>query len=102
MLIKTRNENKVSEQIIEELRNVRQDLVKLESRVDTFQKTLETELRPLNRLFQGNGKPSLEARLYHVEHEVKEQSQTTSWAFRTALGAALGALGTVLWSLMKV
>ena len=90
----------MSEEVVKELQKVSRDLVKLESRVDNLQQTIQTELQPLNRLFQGNGKPSLEARLYHVEHEVKEQSQTTSWAFKTALGAALGALGTVVVSLI--
>jgi len=91
----------MSEEVVKELQKVSRDLVKLESRVDNLQQTIQTELQPLNRLFQGNGKPSLEARLYHVEHEVKEQSQTTSWAFKTALGAALGALVTVVLSLMN-
>tara|TARA_R100000458_G_C8270677_1_gene245432 strand:+ start:938 stop:1216 length:279 start_codon:yes stop_codon:yes gene_type:complete len=91
----------MSEEVVKELQKVSRDLVKLESRVDNLQQTIQTELQPLNRLFQGNGKPSLEARLYHVEHEVKEQSQTTSWAFKTALGAALGALVTVVLSLIK-
>jgi hypothetical protein len=91
----------MSDEVVKELQKVSRDLVKLESRVDNLQQTIQTELQPLNRLFQGNGKPSLEARLYHVEHEVKEQSQTTSWAFKTALGAALGALVTVVLSLVK-
>ena len=91
----------MSEEVVKELQKVSRDLVKLESRVDNLQQTIQTERQPLNRLFQGNGKPSLEARLYHVEHEVKEQSQTTSWAFKTALGAALGALVTVVLSLIK-
>ena len=91
----------MSEEVVKELQKVSRDLVKLESRVDNLQQTIQTELQPLNRLFQGNGKPSLEARLYHVEHEVKEQSQATSWAFKTALGAALGALVTVVLSMMK-
>ncbi len=91
----------MSDEVVKELQKVSRDLVKLESRVDNLQQTIQTELQPLNRLFQGNGKPSLEARLYHVEHEVKEQSQTTSWAFKTALGAALGALVTVVLSLIK-
>ena len=91
----------MTEEVVKELQKVSRDLVKLESRVDNLQQTIQTELQPLNRLFQGNGKPSLEARLYHVEHEVKEQSQTTSWAFKTALGAALGALVTVVLSLIK-
>ena len=91
----------MSQEVVKELQKVSRDLVKLESRVDNLQQTIQTELQPLNRLFQGNGKPSLEARLYHVEHEVKEQSQTTSWAFKTALGAALGALVTVVLSLIK-
>ena len=91
----------MSDEVVKELQKVSRDLVKLESRVDNLQQTIQTELQPLNRLFQGNGKPSLEARLYHVEHEVKEQSQTTNWAFKTALGAALGALVTVVLSLVK-
>tara|TARA_R110002020_G_scaffold5193_1_gene22000 strand:- start:1004 stop:1282 length:279 start_codon:yes stop_codon:yes gene_type:complete len=91
----------MSDEVVKELQKVSRDLVKLESRVDNLQQTIQTELQPLNRLFQGNGKPSLEARLYHVEHEVKEQSQTTSWAFKTALGAALGALVTVVLSLVN-
>lgn len=91
----------MSEEIVKELQKVSQDLVRLDSRVDNLQQTIQTELKPLNRLFQGNGKPSLEARIYHVEHEVEEQSNVTSWAFKTALCAALSAAGTIVWSLIK-
>ena len=91
----------MSEEVVKELQKVSRDIVKLESRVDNLQQTIQTELQPLNRLFQGNGKPSLEARLYHVEHEVRQQSQPPCWALKTALGAALGALVTVVLSLVK-
>ena len=91
----------MSEEIVKELQKVSQDLVRLDSRVDNLQQTIQTELKPLNRLFQGNGKPSLEARIYHVEHEVEEQSNVTGWAFKTALCAAVSAVGTIVWSMIK-
>ena len=91
----------MSEEIIKELQKVSQDLVRLDSRVDNLQQTIQTELKPLNKLFQGNGKPSLEARIYHVEHEVEEQSNVTGWALKTALCAAVSAIGTIVWSMIK-
>ena len=91
----------MSEEIVKELQKVSQDLVRLDGRVDNLQQTIQTELKPLNRLFQGNGKPSLEARIYHVEHEVEEQSNVTGWAFKPALCAAVSAVGTIIWSMIK-
>lgn len=91
----------MSEEIVKELQKVSRDIVRLESRVDNLQQTIRTEFQPLKKLFQGNGKPSLEARLYYVEHELKEQGNMSNWAFKTALCAAISAIGTIVWSLIR-
>ena len=80
---------------------IKAEIRRLEQKVDAGQDTLEAQLRPLVQLYRGNGKPSLEARVFHVEREVDDQTNNTRWAIRSAVAAMLAALGTVLWSIIR-
>ncbi len=69
--------------------------------MDTRLEAIQAELRPITKLFGGNGRPSLEARIYHQEQQVTLISRSAAWSARFAVGAMVGALGTLLWSLLS-
>jgi hypothetical protein len=87
--------------LFEAVSSIQTEVAKLDSKIETVQTTINAELKPLSRLFVGNGKPSLEARLYHMEQEMDDQCKNTTWAFRTAVGAGITTLGTLLWNLLS-
>lgn len=71
------------------------------SQLTTKVEAIHAELKPITHLFRGNGKPSLEARIYHQEQQLESQVANTRWAVRLALGSGLTALATVLWFLIS-
>tara|TARA_B100000530_G_scaffold316972_1_gene247701 strand:- start:6147 stop:6407 length:261 start_codon:yes stop_codon:yes gene_type:complete len=71
------------------------------SQLTTKVEAVHAELKPIAHLFRGNGKPSLEARIYHQEQILETQVANTRWAVRLALGSGLTALATVLWFLIS-
>ena len=77
------------------------DLQKQINEIDVKIETLNAELKPFSKLLRGNGRPSLDARLFHIEQEVKQQQQSATWAYRTAAGAVLSAIMAVVVSLLK-
>ena len=62
---------------------------------------LAARMEPVARLHQGNGKPSLEARLYHLEKEQQRITKLASWSIRAAIGGLASALATIVWSLLR-
>lgn len=88
-------------ELVTEIQNLRSDVVKLEGRVEAMNDTLAAELRPMIRLYLGNGKPSLEARLYLMESEVASQASQARWAIRTAVTGLVGALATIVWTVVQ-
>ena len=87
--------------VLEAISSIRTEVAKLDSKIETVQTTINAELNPLSRLFAGNGRPSLEARLYHIEQEMDDSQKNTTWAFRTAVGAAISGVGCLLWNLLS-
>jgi hypothetical protein len=87
--------------VLEAISSIRTEVAKLDSKIETVQTTINAELKPLSRLFAGNGRPSLEARLYHIEQEMDDSQKNTTWAFRTAVGAAISGVGCLLWNLLS-
>lgn len=77
------------------------DLQKQINEIDVKIETLNAELKPFGKLLRGNGRPSLDARLFYIEQEVKQQQQSATWAYRTAAGAVLSAVIAVIVSLLK-
>jgi len=71
------------------------------SEMDVKLETMNTKLEPVNNLLQGNGRPSLDARLFHLEKEIEQQQASTTWAYRTAAAAVLSAVGSIAVSLIK-
>ena len=57
---------------------------------------LSARMEPLARLHQGNGKPSLEARLYHLEKDQNRVASLASWAIRAALVGLASAVASML------
>ena len=72
---------------------IRDDVNKLSQKIEA----MHAELKPVSSLFRGNGKPSLEARIFHAEKTLDAQVNNTRWAMRWALGSAATAIATVLW-----
>ena len=72
----------------------------IKAEIRRVEQTITAELKPLAQLFRGNGQPSLEARLYHLEQELKQQTGNARWALRAAAGATVTALAAVLWSMI--
>jgi hypothetical protein len=77
------------------------DLQKQTNEIDVKIETLNAELRPFTKLLRGNGRPSLDARLHYIEQEVKQQHESSRWAYRTAAGAVLSAIVAVIVSVFK-
>jgi len=73
----------------------------IKAEIRRVEQTITAELKPLAQLFRGNGKPSLEARLFHMEKELARHKGNARWAIRSAVGAMATALGTVVWSLLQ-
>ena len=86
-----------NEELMHEIQNLRSDIVKVQARVESMQETLQAELKPVLRLYSGNGRPSLEARLYHTEKEVQDHGSSARWATRTALAGLVSAVAGLLW-----
>lgn len=80
---------------IEELR---QDINRLEIKVEQ----VLTEIKPISRLYRGNGKPSLDARVLLAESEIEDVRGSTRWALRTALTAIASAAGMALWYILTI
>jgi len=73
----------------------------IKAEIQRVEQTITAELKPLAQLFRGNGKPSLEARLYHLEQELNQHQGNARWATRAAALATVTALATVLWSILS-
>ena len=86
-----------NDDLLHEIQHLRSEMVKVEGRLETLQDTLAAQLGPVLRLYAGNGKPSLEARLYHTEKEVSSHAASARWATRTALAGLVSAVAGLLW-----
>ena len=78
------------------LNALRDDVNKLSQKIEA----MHAELKPVTHLFRGNGKPSLEARIFHAEKTIDAQVNNTRWALRTALASGVTAVATMLWYLI--
>jgi len=73
----------------------------IKAEIRRVEQTITAELKPLAKLFRGNGKPSLEARIYHIEQEQQQAQGNARWATRAAAGATVTALAAVLWFIIS-
>ncbi len=90
-------ESVMSDQLIKSIDELKESVHALNTKIEN----MRIELVPISRIVAGNGKPGLEARLYHLEQEMSQRESTTNWAMRTAVISLMGALGTVVWSLIQ-
>ena len=87
----------MSDDISEAIGGLRDKMQQMDSRLESIQ----AELRPMTKLFSGNGRPSLEARLYHLEQQSGLLGRSAAWSARFAIGALVCALGSLLWSALS-
>lgn len=87
----------MSDQLIKSIDELKESVHALNTKIEN----MRIELVPISRIVAGNGKPGLEARLYHLEQEMLQRESTATWAMRTAVISLMGALATVIWSLIQ-
>lgn len=80
-------------QLTDAIGELRAKIQEMDARLESIQ----TELRPVIHIFRGNGRPGLEARLYHNEQKLDTLTQSTAWTARAAVGAGLSAIATIVW-----
>ncbi len=88
----------MSDQLVKSIDELKESVHLLNTKIEN----MRIELLPVSRLVAGNGKPGLEARLYHLEQEMSQRESTTNWAMRTAVVSLVGALGTVVWNMIQI
>lgn len=87
----------MTDQLVKSIDELKESVHALNTKIEN----MRIELAPVSRIVAGNGKPGLEARLYHLEQEMHQSQSTTSWALRTAVVSLCGALATVVWNLIQ-
>mgnify|MGYP003646193650 CR=1 FL=1 len=87
----------MSDEILKAVNGLRDKVNEMDIKLET----MNTKLVPVNNLIQGDGRPSLDARLFHLEKEIEQQQASTTWAYRTAAAAVLSAVGSIIVSFIK-
>jgi len=87
----------MSDEILKAVNDLREKVTEIDIKLES----MNSELRPFVHLVRGNGRPGLEARLYHNEQKVETLENHASWSMRFGVSALISALGTILWTLVN-
>jgi hypothetical protein len=86
----------MSDEILKAVNDLREKVTEIDIKLES----MNSELRPFVHLVRGNGRPGLEARLYHNEQKVDSLESHASWSLRFGVSALVAAVGTVVWQLL--
>lgn len=87
----------MSDEILRAVNDLREKVCEIDIKLES----MSSELKPFVHLVRGNGRPGLEARLYHNEQKVESLEGHASWSMRFGVMALVGAIGTIVWNLLQ-
>jgi hypothetical protein len=87
----------MNEDILKAINDLREKVTEIDIKLES----MNSELRPFVHLVRGNGRPGLEARLYHTEQKVDDLEKNANWSVKFAISALISAFGTIIWHIVK-